>query len=225
MKLNADLAQRACINMHDLAWEDSPSSGVQRLRLERDDDKPPVERVTTIVRFAPGSSFSGHVHGGGEEFLVLDGTFSDQHADYPQGFYVRNPRGTGHAPHSTHGCTILVKLWQMHPDDQQQLAIDTGASSGWQQLDHGGRFLPLFEADYESVCMLEWPAGMSIDAQLFEGGVEYFVLQGSFRDHDGDYHEGTWLRLPCGSRQTIHVTSDCRVFRKSGHLLNPVSYA
>ena len=68
-------------------------------------------------------------------------------------------------------------------------------------------------------------AGMSIDAQLFEGGVEYFVLQGSFRDHDGDYHEGTWLRLPCGSRQAIHVTSDCRVFRKSGHLLNPVSYA
>ena len=108
--------------MHDLAWEDSPSSGVQRLRLERDDDKPPVERVTTIVRFAPGGSFSGHVHGGGEEFMVLDGTFSDQHADYPQGFYVRNPRGTGHAPHSTHGCTILVKLWQMHPDDQQQLA-------------------------------------------------------------------------------------------------------
>ena len=126
MKLNADLAQRACINMHDLAWEDSPSSGVQRLRLERDDDKPPVERVTTIVRFAPGSSFSGHVHGGGEEFFVLEGEFGDEHDRYPRGTYVRNPIGTAHSPRvGPEGCVIFVKLQQFEKEDQAQFATDT----------------------------------------------------------------------------------------------------
>jgi anti-sigma factor ChrR (cupin superfamily) len=38
------------------------------------------------------------VNGGGEEFLVLEGTFSDERGDYPRGSYVRNPPGTAHAP-------------------------------------------------------------------------------------------------------------------------------
>lgn len=100
MKLHADLTSRSTANINQLEWETSPANGVRRLRLERDDDLPPVERVTTVVSFAPGSVFPGHVHDGGEEFYVLEGTFSDQHADYPAGYYVRNPKGTGHAPHS-----------------------------------------------------------------------------------------------------------------------------
>jgi anti-sigma factor ChrR (cupin superfamily) len=80
MKLSADLSLRASANIYDLEWEDSPSTGAQCLRLERDDDQPPIERVTTVVRFASKSVFSAHVHGGGEEYLVLEGVFSDQHA-------------------------------------------------------------------------------------------------------------------------------------------------
>ena len=224
MKLNADLNLRATRNIYDLEWEDSPSAGVQRRRLEQDDDSPPVERVTTIVRFAPQSSFSGHVHDGCEEFLVLDGVFSDQHADYPTGYYVRNPRGTGHAPHSDEGCTILVKLWQMHPEDQQQLSINTHDESLWQKDPVLGQVLPLFEADYESVCMMRWPAGRSLAEHKADAGVEYFILQGSFSDDDDVYTKGSWLRLPAGSTQNITVNEDCLILRKSGHLLNPVSY-
>ncbi len=55
------------------------------------------------------------MHGGGEEFLVLDGTFVDEHGAYPAGTYVRNPVGSAHAPSAPDGCTILVKLWQMDP--------------------------------------------------------------------------------------------------------------
>jgi anti-sigma factor ChrR (cupin superfamily) len=32
-----------------------------------------VARATSVVRYAPKSRFSAHVHGGGEEFLLLDG--------------------------------------------------------------------------------------------------------------------------------------------------------
>jgi len=34
-----------------------------------------LARATSIVRYAPRSSFSPHVHGGGEEFFVLEGVF------------------------------------------------------------------------------------------------------------------------------------------------------
>lgn len=224
MKLNADLTQRACENIHDLEWEESSTAGVERLRLECDDDQPPAERVTTVVRFAPGSSFSQNNHEGGEEFLVLDGTLSDQYDNYPAGTYGRNPKGTGHAPFSKDGCIMLVKLWQMHPDDQQQLAINIHDETLWQKRADGIDQLPLFEADYESVCMLRWPTGLTVEEQRFDGGVEYFVLAGSFHDQNGVYPEGSWLRLPPGSRQTLQVDTQCTVYRKSGHLLNPVSY-
>ncbi|MFO8024308.1 cupin domain-containing protein [Thiohalophilus sp.] len=222
MKLNADLTLRATANTHQLEWETSPASGVCRLRLECDEDHPPVERVTTVVNFAPGSAFPGHVHGGGEEFYVLAGTFSDQHADFPAGYYVRNPKGTGHAPHSNEGCTILVKLWQMHPDDRQQLAIDTRDENLWQQHARYSR-LPLFDADYEQVDMLELEPGFEHRFE-YEGGVEYFVLEGAFDDDQGNYTQGSWLRLPAGSNHRVRVTEPCRVWRKQGHLLQPVSY-
>lgn len=224
MKLNADLSLRANLNINSLEWENSPSAGVQRLRLEADDDNPPVERVTTVVRFAPQSAFSGHVHGGGEEFLVLQGIFSDQHADYPEGYYVRNPTDTGHAPHSDKGCTILVKLWQMHPDDQKQIAINTHDKNLWNKDKTFGEILHLFEADYESVCMMHWTAGMKFTDLIFEAGVEYFVIDGSFSDDTGNYSNGSWLRLPAGSKQNITVNKNCLILRKTGHLLEPVSY-
>src|ERR1700758_3277250 len=84
-----------------------------------------VARATSIVRYAANSRFTAHTHGGGEEFLVLDGVFSDEHGDYPAGSYVRNPPSSSHTPGSRQGCTIFVKLWQFDPDDRTVVRIDT----------------------------------------------------------------------------------------------------
>lgn len=70
--------------------------GVQRRVLEREDAE--SGRATSIVRYAPGSAFSPHVHAGGEEFLVLEGIFSDESGDFGPGMYVRNPIGSKHLP-------------------------------------------------------------------------------------------------------------------------------
>ena len=50
-------------------------------------------RVTSVVRYAAESSFHTHGHPAGEEILVLDGVFSDEHGDYPAGSYLLNPKG------------------------------------------------------------------------------------------------------------------------------------
>ena len=123
MLLNADLNQRVVINSNEIPWVDSPMAGVQRRMLERDGDE--VARATTIVRYAPGSYFSAHTHGGGEEFLVLDGVFSDEKGDYPTGTYVRNPVGSTHTPFSKEGCLIYVKTG--HLNSQLAAASDLRA--------------------------------------------------------------------------------------------------
>ena len=84
-------------------------AGVDRRMLDRVGGE--VARATSIVRYAEGSSFPEHTHSGGEEFIVRDGGFQDEHGDFPAGTYVRKPAGTHHIPRSEPGCTIFVKLW------------------------------------------------------------------------------------------------------------------
>lgn len=64
---------------------------------------------TALVRWAPGTYFNPHRHFGGEEILVIDGVFEDEHGRYPTGTWLRSPHMSQHQPFSTEGCTILVK--------------------------------------------------------------------------------------------------------------------
>jgi len=107
MRLNADFRQRVLVHAAELPWVASPVTGVERRMLDRIGEE--VARATSLVRYAPGSRFSRHVHGGGEEFLVLEGVFQDEHGDYPAGSYVRNPPHSAHTPASAGGCVIFVK--------------------------------------------------------------------------------------------------------------------
>jgi len=167
MKLHADLSQRVVIESESLDWVDSPMVGVQRRMLERDGEE--VARATSIVRYAPNSHFSAHTHGGGEEFLVLDGIFSDENGDYPAGTYIRNPVGSTHTPFSKKGCTILVKLWQMHPDDQQRVAIATKESPWANGLVKGLQVMPLHSYGTENVALVKWDVGTYFQPHMHLG--------------------------------------------------------
>ncbi|HEY9648859.1 MAG TPA: cupin domain-containing protein [Chroococcidiopsis sp.] len=216
MKLHADLSQRVVISSADLPWVDSPMPGVQRRMLERDGEE--VARATSIVRYAPGSYFSPHTHGGGEEFFVLEGVFSDEHGDYPAGSYVRNPVGSTHTPSSREGCTILVKLWQMHPQDQQRVAIDTTQSAWYPGLVEGLQVIPLHTYGTENVALVKWEAGTQFQPHVHLGGEEIFVLDGMFEDEFGTYPAGSWLRNPAGSRHSPFSQHGCIIYVKVGHL-------
>src|SRR5258706_11731881 len=123
MELTAAFSRRAVVHAASLAWTRSPIAGVERRMLDRMGGE--VARATSIVRYAEGSRFSPHTHGGGEEFLVLDGVFQDEHGDYPAGSYVRNPPTSRHTPGSAPGCTIFVKLWQFEPADRTEVRLNT----------------------------------------------------------------------------------------------------
>ncbi|MEB3268837.1 MAG: cupin domain-containing protein [Leptolyngbya sp.] len=216
MQIHADFSQRVVVHTPDLPWVESPMAGVQRRMLDRDGAE--VARATSLVRYAPGSAFSAHTHGGGEEFLVLDGVFSDEYGDYPAGTYVRNPVGSRHTPRSDEGCTILVKLWQMHPQDQERVAIAT-ATAPWQPgLVPGLQVMPLHSFGTEQVALVNWAPGTQFQRHTHYGGEEILVLEGVFEDEQGRYPQGTWLRNPHGSVHTPFSTTGCVIYVKVGHL-------
>ena len=98
MELNADFTQRVVMHGDEIEWLSSPMAGVDRRMLDRIGDE--VARATSIVRYAPGSSFSPHVHTGGEEFVVLEGVFQGEHGDFPARSYILNPPESRHTPAS-----------------------------------------------------------------------------------------------------------------------------
>src|SRR5271165_3379234 len=180
MEINADFSKRIAVHAARLPWTPSPVKGVDRRMLDRIGDE--AARATSIVRYAPHSHFSAHTHGGGEEFLVLYGVFQDEHGEYPAGTYVRNPPTSRHTPGSEPGCTLFVKLWQFDPDDRTQLRTDTVALAFASALGLPGlEFAPLFENASERVRLERWAPEAVIDLPG-HGGIELFVLDGSFNE-------------------------------------------
>ena len=206
MELNSDFEQRVVQNARDACWSASPLPGVDRRMLDRIGGE--LARATSIVRYAAGSRFARHVHEGGEEILVLDGVFSDEHGDYPAGTYLRNPPGTSHAPFSREGCTLFVKLWQFAADDTQPVRIDTASAAWHPGLVAGLSVMPLHEHDGVGTALVRWAPHTRFNTHTHPGGEEILVLEGVFRDEDGDYPAGTWLRNPRGSRHAPYTGAE-----------------
>ena len=193
-------------------------AGVERRMLDRIGDE--GARATSIVRYAAASRFSPHTHGGGEEFLVLDGVFQDEHGDYPAGSYVRNPPTSRHTPGSSSGCILFVKLWQFDPADRKEINLNTGNVPYETAASRPGvERLPLFRDDSEDVRLEKWTPGATITREV-PGGAELLVLEGGFDEGGERFEPLSWLRLPTGSMLQATVgPQGCRLWIKTGHLL------
>ncbi len=219
MKINADFNQRAIVHSATMDWVDSPMPGVARRPLDRVGAE--VARATTIVRYQPGSKFSPHVHTGGEEFIVLDGVFQDEHGDFPVGSYIRNPPQSSHTPGSEPGCIIFVKLWQFEPEDRTHVRLNSNLLQAVPHRDYPGvSVVPLYYDDFEQVDIQEWHAGSEITMSV-EHGMEILVLQGGFSESGDNLVKESWLRLPAGSSLKATVGANgARVWMKRNHLKN-----
>jgi len=229
MKLRADLTKREVVDSTDhsqCAWVTSPTPGVLRKMLERDGDE--VARATTIVKYDPASSFPLHTHSAGEEFIVLDGIFSDEFGHYSELYYVRNAINSKHQPFSTNGCRILVKLRQMTDETEENVIVDTLGESQEKWIESEDKItgkrtiLPLFRNDKtgEVVWYEKWDPNTSINWKIHEHGEEIFVLRGQFKDNTRTYGTEAWIRIPASEASTIEFRSTaegCLLFFKAGH--------
>ncbi len=217
MDVNADFKIRVSVHAAQDPWMASPMPGVERRMLDRLGDE--VGRATTIVRYAPGSSFFAHSDPGGEEFIVIDGVFQDEHGDFTVGSYVRNPPNSRHTPSAAEGATIMVKLWQFDPEDRQTVRLQTQDMAAEPVSGcEGVSAIPLYKDAREHVRIEIWDAGTvrSVDGHK---GFEVFVLEGGFAEGNETFGQDSWLRLPVGHAfECMAGPEGARVWIKSEHL-------
>lgn len=196
MRLNADFSQRASLAPHQHQWVPSPQPGVERVMLDRVGEE--KARATSLVRYAPHSTFPPHSHPGGEEILVLEGEFAEADQRFPAGWYMRNPPGSAHQPASEPGALLFVKLWQMPAHNAAHVRVDTRNPTAWQT--HGERAVcSLYADDAEKVALHRLPPGETLFSTAFPRPpvqAELLVISGTLRVDDQTLTTGGWLRLP-----------------------------
>ncbi len=218
--INSDFTLFARRNTAEMTWQASPSTSVWRKRLDHLGENAESGRVTSIVRFDSKSSFSPHDHPDGEEILVLDGVFSDEHGDYPAGTFLLNPTGFRHAPGSENGCVIFVKLCQYPGLDRPQVTIDSNQAA-WQAHEiEGVEVLPLYGSEQypETIRLIRVRPGVTFPKHSHPGGEEVFVIDGALQDESGTHEKGTWLRFPHDSSHEPFSETGALFYVKSGHL-------
>ncbi len=217
MQINANFRERVVVHSARMPWVPSPSPGVERRMLDRVGDE--VARATSIVRYAPGCDFPPHTHHGGEEYLVLDGVFSDEQGDHGPGTYVRNPPTSRHAPRSRDGCTLFVKLWQFDPADRTAIRMPTAAARATGIPGRPGvAAIALFDDAQEHVRLERWAPGTQVHLPA-AGGIEILVLDGAIAEGDAVLVPGSWLRLPAEAPlRALADAQGAHLWIKTGHL-------
>ncbi len=201
--INLDFENAKAIRLGEVDWSPSPMAGVERKRIEREEAE--SGRATSVVRYAPGSAFKAHQHPGGEEFLVLDGIFSDETGDFPAISYVRNPIDSGHTPSSAPGCTLFVKLCQMNGPEERTV-IHLADSDAPEEL--------LYEDAHERVRFLRVVEGEVLEIE----NAEILLLSGA-ATFAGERYEGLcWFRVPRGEPMELAFEDVSTVWLKTGHL-------
>jgi len=213
--LNMDFTKAVTLLHNEYHWVHSPAEGVSRMPLEKQAEE--SGHTTSLVRFAPGSSFPPHTHPLGEEIYVLDGIFSDENGDYPAGTYIRNPPKSQHSPFTREGCTLFVKLDQFHSQDTATVVVRP-QDRKWLPGHGHLTVLPLHDYETQHTALVHWPAHEHFNPHQHWGGEEILVLEGEFCDEHGCYPAGSWIRSPHLSKHTPFVELETLILVKTGHL-------
>lgn len=102
-QFSADDKQQIVINTLTAPWE----KGLGQLEI-----MPLHEHGTehvALVKWPAGEVFPLHSHLGGEEFLVLSGLLEDEHGQYPEGTWVREPVNSEHQPFAREDTIVWMK--------------------------------------------------------------------------------------------------------------------
>ena len=210
MRVNADLDQTAFADSKSFTWQPSPLAGVERVMLDRVGDE--VAVATSIVRYAPGARFDAHQHALGEEFVVLEGVFSDEHDDYPTGSYIRNPPGTAHTPHSDPGCVIFVKLRQFAEDDLTPVKTNIPLNVSTP----GAHELYRYQDETVSYVRVEAGERFAFSASYYVR--ELLVLSGELdwqQEETRRLGPWSWIRMAPGQPLRINAVTPCVLFSKT----------
>ena len=105
--------QKLAVDTRRSIWQSCDDEGVSMIPLYREEGYP--EEIQ-LVRLEPETVVSSHVHDGGAEIFVLEGSFTDEHGSYEEGSWVRYPDGSVHRISTRSGCTYYLKTGHLPPE-------------------------------------------------------------------------------------------------------------
>jgi anti-sigma factor ChrR (cupin superfamily) len=215
-QIHTDLLTRVAVLPTELAWYPTDLPGIWFGCFESD---PAVQEhpVTMLTQFEPGSFFPIHAHPGGEEILVIQGSFSDETGVHSTGTYMLNPEGFIHRPYSEELCLTLVKLRQHGGKHRQQVKTNI-YQAPWRS-----GAIPQVEIQQlyqqcgfpERVWIERWQPGTTLPAEIESEVKEIFVIEGNWSDELGDYPAGSWLRYPPNTAYYPSSAIGCTIYVKT----------
>ena len=213
--LNTNLDEILALQTDDMEWEKIPDTPVWRKRLDCIDDAK-TGRETSLVRMEPGSVLPAEQLSDRMEILVRNGTYSDEHGEYPAGTYILNPPGFKHTPSSKQGCELYVQKRRGFSANSGRVVIDPNKSKWAPRFT--GKMLRLYEDDAvrEEMHIGLMPAGQVGADHGHPGGEEVLILEGEMKDQYNVYKKGTWLRFPGSFRHETTSKDGCLLYVREG---------
>ena len=98
------MKEKIVVRSGDAGFEPSKIPGV-RFKALRATER---NAGTYLVRMDPGTSYPPHLHPGGEEVWVVEGTLRVGGDNLAAGDYMYTPPGGAHDASTKEGCTFLV---------------------------------------------------------------------------------------------------------------------
>jgi len=102
--------------------------------------------------------------------------------------------------------------------DRQQPALVDGEALPWSPSPEPGVERRMLERSGDEIAIatsiVRYGAGVRFPSHVHELGEEFFVLEGVFSDHQGDYPRGTYVRNPPGSAHSPHSNTGCVILVK-----------
>jgi anti-sigma factor ChrR (cupin superfamily) len=194
-KINQDPLIRVSVLYKSLSWYGMHCPGILLGCFESDHEVQHYP-VTMLTRFEPGGFIPLHGHPGGEEILVLEGSFIDETGVYSPGTYLLNPEGFIHEPYSNEGCLSFVRLRQHGGKTRQQVKKNIF------ELPWEAGIIPTIEVKIlyeqmgypEKVWIERWLPGTMLSNLVETEVKEIFVIEGTWSDELGDYPTCSWVR-------------------------------
>ena len=93
-------------------WRTLPDAGnfIKFLRIDKETGQQAV-----LLRMEPGAHYPAHLHPGGEDVYVLEGTVQLGAETLHSGDYLYTPPGGIHAAWSPQGCVLFIVVGQPTP--------------------------------------------------------------------------------------------------------------
>ena len=203
-ELNADPNKYVVMNSSTMTWQNTSCKGFSYKLLEKVID-PRKGRLTSLLKFDPGTALPAETLDERCDILVLEGELYDGNSLHGTHTFIRKQPGDLQKLSSKTGCVLYLKRRKpIRKSDTDRLVIDAKNIEWKPYPARGARVLHLYRDQHgvEAARLVDVYPGKQIPTHDHAMGDETFVVGGVIMDEHGSYTAGVWIRTPIGIPHT-----------------------